>query len=274
MGPFNYAALSAISARDTVVNLHFAIPHKKDGGRDDVQVLWDSESLHNNFYSNTSDITSTTGCGGLTTGAACAAALGAQGYIGGGVPSYVDSVNYNCPANIGKTFTAAQLAAQSKCVGTYYFPSSTNRTAPGQPIQGGDTIWNDQEIVKLQYTHNFGSSAFVRVYGYTYYSDWLQNGPQTTYAGFAGCCSPDYELTSHTRGGSIQFQDQINAQNLVSLSEDYTTANSVRDNNSFYAVGPAAVVVNAAAPTNGYCYGPTGGAPVACNGNDISFGTI
>ena len=59
---------------------------------------------------------------------------------------------------------------------------------------------------------------------------------------------PDYELTSHTRGGSIQFQDQINAQNLVSLSEDYTTANSVRDNNSFYAVGPAAVVVNAAAP--------------------------
>ena len=61
MGPFNYALLSAISARDTVVNLHFAIPHKKDGGRDDVQVLWDSESLHNNFYSNTSDITSTDG---------------------------------------------------------------------------------------------------------------------------------------------------------------------------------------------------------------------
>ncbi len=268
MGPFNYAALSMISARDTVVNLHFAIPHKKDGGRDDVQVLWDSESLHNNFYSNTSDITSTANCGGLTTGAACANAIGL------GTPVYIDSVNYNCQGNVGKTFTAAQLAAQNKCVGTYYFPSSTNRTAVNQPIQGGDTIWNDQEIVKLQYTHNFGSSAFVRVYGYTYYSDWLQNGPQTTYADFAGCCSPDYELTSHTRGGSIQFQDQINAQNLVSLSEDYTTANSVRDNNSFYAVGPAAVVVNAAAPTSGYCYGPTGGPPVICNGSAVSFQTI
>ena len=221
--------LSAISARDTVVNLHFAIPHHNDGGRDDVQVLWDSESLHNNFYSNTSDITSTAGCGGLTTGAACANAIGL------GTPVYIDSVNYNCPGNVGKTFTAAQLAGQNKCVGTYYFPDSTNRTATFQPIQGGDTIWNDQEIVKLQYTHNFGSSAFVRVYGYTYYSDWLQNGPQSLYADFAGCCSPDYELTSHTRGGSIQFQDQINAQNLVSLSEDYTTANSVRDNNSFYA---------------------------------------
>ncbi len=260
-GPFNYALLSAISARDTVVNLHFAIPHHNDGGRDDVQVLWDSESLHNNFYSNTSDITSTTGCGGLTTGAACANAIGL------GTPVYIDSVNYNCPGNVGKTFTAAQLAGQNKCVGTYYFPDSTNRTATFQPIQGGDTIWNDQEIVKLQYTHNFGSSAFVRVYGYTYYSDWLQNGPQSLYADFAGCCSPDYELTSHTRGGSIQFQDQINSQNLVSLSEDYTTANSVRDNNSFYLVGPAAVVVNAAAPTSGYCYGPTGGAPINCQGN-------
>ena len=128
--------------------------------------------------------------------------------------------------------------------------------------------------MKLQYTHNFGSSAFVRVYGYTYYSDWLQNGPQGLYADYAGCCSADYELTSHTRGGSIQFQDQINAQNLVSVSEDYTTANSVRDNNSFYFVGAAAVVVNAAAPTSGYCYGPTGGAPINCHGNVTSFGTI
>ena len=174
--------LSAISARDTVVNLHFAIPHHNDGGRDDVQVLWDSESLHNNFYSNTSDITSTAGCGGLTTGAACAAAIGIEGNPT--PPLYFDSLNYNCQGNVGKTFTAAQLNAQNKCVGTYYFPSSTNRTSPGQPIIGGDTVWNNQEIVKLQYTNNFGSSAFVRVYGYTYYSDWLQNGPQGLYADY------------------------------------------------------------------------------------------
>src|SRR5579863_1046094 len=89
MGPFNYAALSMISARDTVVNLHFAIPHHNDGGRDDVQILWDSESLHNNFYSNTSDITSTEGCGGLTTGAECAAAIGIEGSPT--PPLYIDS---------------------------------------------------------------------------------------------------------------------------------------------------------------------------------------
>ena len=99
---------------------------------------------------------------------------------------------------------SAVSTAQRKCVRTYYFPSSTeSHRRPFQPIpKRGDTIWNNQEIVKLQYTKNFGSSAFLRVYGYTYYSDWLQNGPQTTYADFAGCCSPDYELSSHTRGGS------------------------------------------------------------------------
>ncbi|HKU82001.1 MAG TPA: TonB-dependent receptor, partial [Candidatus Tumulicola sp.] len=117
---------------------------------------------------------------------------------------------------------------------------------------------------------------------YTYYSDWLQNGPQTTYADFAGCCSPDYELSSHTRGASLTYQNQINAQNLVSAQASYVTANSIRDNNSFYAVSgeTAAAVVSSANPLGGLCYalptGTSGGAlaPVQCNGSGITFGTI
>jgi hypothetical protein len=268
MGPTNYTFQSGISARDTVVNLHFAIPHKSNGGRDDVQVLWDSESLHNTFYSTTNDITSTAGCGGATTGAQCA------NDIGLGVPFYVDSLTWTCQSNVGGLYTAKGLNSLSHCVTPYYFPSTTNRTAVHDPIQGGDTTWNNQEVVKLQYTHNMGSSAFIRVYGYTYYSDWLQNGPQTTYADFSGCCSPDYELSSHTRGVSAQIQDQVNGQNLVSLQASYVTANSIRDNNSFYAAGPLAVVVNAADPTSGYCYGPTGGAPINCHGNEVSLSTV
>ncbi len=270
MGPFNYSFQSGISSRDTVVNLHFGIPHKNNGGRDDVQVLWDSESLHNTFYSTTSDITSTSGCAGATTGAQCAVDIGL------GVPVYIDSLTFTCQGNVGKTYTAAGLNGLSKCVTNYYFPSSTNRMAPFQPIQGGDTTWNNQEIVKLQYTHNMGSSAFFRIYGYTYYSDWLQNGPQTTYATFTGCCSPDYELSSHTRGLSAQIQDQVNGQNLVSLQEAYVTSNSIRDNNSFYAARNLAVIVNPADPTSGYCYGPTGGAPVICNNpaNQVALATV
>ena len=99
MGPFNYALLSNISARDAVVNFHVGIPHRFDAGRDDVQLLWDSESLHNNFYSTTNDITSTTGCAGLSTGADCANAIGL------GAPVYIDNINWNCPGAVGRTFS-------------------------------------------------------------------------------------------------------------------------------------------------------------------------
>jgi hypothetical protein len=279
MGPVNYALLSSLAARDAVVNFHVAIPHRFDAGRDDVQLLWDSESLHNLFYSTTNDITSTQGCAGTSTGAQCANAIGL------GAPVYVDNITWNCPGTVGSTFSASGLNAQSHCASTYYFPNSVNRTSAFQQIPSdvSDSIWNNQEILKLQYTKNFGSSAFFRIYGYTYYSDWLQNGPQTTYADFAGCCSPDYELSSHTRGLSATYQNQFNAQNLVSAQVSYVTANSIRDNNSFYVVSgeTAAAVVNSAHPYSGLCYalpattatgGPLGA--VACNGSGVTFGTI
>ncbi|MGA8534829.1 MAG: TonB-dependent receptor [Candidatus Tumulicola sp.] len=253
MGPFNYALLSNISARDVVANFHVGIPHRSDAGRDDVQLLWDSESLHNNFYSTTNDITSTAGCGGITNGADCANAIGL------GAPVYIDNLTWTCPSAVGQTFSGSGLGGKAGCVSTYYYPNSTNRTSTFQaiPNTASDTIWNNQEIIKLQYTKNFGSTAFFRIYGYTYYSDWLQNGPQTTYADFAGCCSPDYELSSHTRGISATYQNQINAQNLVSAQASYVTANSIRDNNSFYAVSGevAAPIVSSANPYNGFCYG-------------------
>ncbi|MEO6835571.1 MAG: TonB-dependent receptor, partial [Candidatus Tumulicola sp.] len=279
MGPFNYSFQSSIATRDVVLNFHVAIPHRFDAGRDDIQMLWNSESLLNQYYSTTNDITSTAGCGGLTTGADCANAIGL------GAPVYIDSVTWGCPGAVGGSFSAAGLNALAGCVKPYYFPSSQNRTAAFQTIAGstGDTTRNNQEIVKLQYTKNFGSTAFLRVYGYTYYSDWLQNGPQTTYADFTGCCSPDYELTGHTRGVSVTYQNQINPQNLVSAQASYVTSSSVRDNNHFYQVGgiTAASIVSSANPYGGLCYAlpaspNPGGAlgAVQCNHNGVTFGTI
>ena len=134
MGPINYSFLSAISARDTVVNLHFAIPHQNDGGRDDVQVLWDSESLHNTFYSNDQRHhvdgrlrRLNDRCGLRQRHRPRHARLHRQRQL-------------DVPRNVGKTFTATSSTASAQCVTTYYFPSSTNRTATFQPIQGGDTI--------------------------------------------------------------------------------------------------------------------------------------
>ena len=123
--------------------------------------------------------------------------------------------------------------------------------------------------MKLQYQKNFGTDAYLRLYGYTYYSDWLQNGPQSTYSNFIGPVSPDYELNSHTRGFSATFAKQLNAQNLFSIQGSYTTAHSIRDNNTqmLNFVGKrkrGLVVVDANNPLSGACYDSTG-TQVSCD---------
>ncbi len=100
------------------------------------------------------------------------------------------------------------------------------------PVTQQDAQINNQAIYKLQYTKSLGSNALFKVYGYTYYSNWMQNGPNTTWSNYIGCCSPDYELSSHTRGISGTFTDQLGSKNLVSLEGSATTATTTRDNNT------------------------------------------
>jgi hypothetical protein len=96
------------------------------------------------------------------------------------------------------------------------------------------SIRNDAGISKLQYTYALSQSAYLRAYGYTFYSDWLENNP---IAGATGDgvpslpASPQYELVTHTSGGALDFQDQLNDQNLLTLDGNYTTAGVIRWNN-------------------------------------------
>ena len=107
------------------------------------------------------------------------------------------------------------------------------------PYQVSDTN-NNGSIVKLQYTKNFGSNAFVRVFGYTFYSDWLQTDPNYGYTPFevGAATQPDYELNTHTTGFGMQAADQINAQNLITLSGNYISAATMRYNNLQYTFSP------------------------------------
>ncbi|MGC1379923.1 MAG: TonB-dependent receptor, partial [Candidatus Baltobacteraceae bacterium] len=278
--------------RDVVANVHIGIPHHHDAGRDDIQLLYDSSYLQNSFYSANNDVASPQ-CSSSLTGAQCWGQVNPLATLGlapnlpvGSTTPYVDGLQWNCQSDVGGTFTSGQLAAIGPgCTSKYFYPfSSTNRPwsnfATGSsygfvPNAERDSSQNQQEIVKLQYTKNFGSTAFFRVYGYTYYSTWDLVGPQCTAFFYICPTAPDYELSSHTRGVSAQFQDQINPQNLFSIQGSYVTASTIRDNNTqmynnFAAFGGpnrtnAAVVVNAADPYSGFCYGPTGGQPVTCN---------
>ncbi|HUA07768.1 MAG TPA: TonB-dependent receptor [Candidatus Acidoferrales bacterium] len=275
LAPFNYLTPNTLAVRDAVINFHFAIPHKHDSGRDDIQILYDGEHILNYFYQSLDDAT-----GGDTTTAY-------------GQPYFVDGYQYTCPGNIGGVFTTAQANATAGCVSPYYYPSGPSdryanipgfsNSCPSENSVGApcafipsgqqDGSENDQQIVKIQYQRNFSDSAYLRVYGYTYYSDWLLNGPNLTYDALIGPglgpTAPDYELTSHTRGLSATFSDQLDDKNLLSVQGSYTTSNAIRDNNEQmlnFAIQPYGyVAVNAADPYSGYCYSGTGGAAVSCN---------
>ena len=105
------------------------------------------------------------------------------------------------------------------------------------PADANDSFVNNQGIFKLQYQHNFGTTAFLRAYIYTDYSDWLNQGPLDANTDFVGPVSPDYELNAHARGASIEFSDQLNSAHLLTLQSNYTTATTLRNNNFAYLNG-------------------------------------
>ena len=250
LGPFNAFSQAYEQVRDTVANFHFGIP-QRSGNKDDVQLLWDYEHIGNYGYDSPND-------------------QGGYPFLNaiGAAPIWLDTYTTTMPYGtlLPQTYTGGGVAQ-------YPFPFSpqgrplTNLgagTVVSEPANNRDEYVNDQSIIKAQYQHNFGTSAFLRAYVYTYYSDWLNYGPNSTVSDFLAFDSPDYELNSHTRGGSLQFTDQLASQHLLSFNASYTTANSIRYNNSFYGNGAGTAVgylVNGNDPASGICYG-TGGAAV------------
>jgi len=264
------ALTSALFDRDWVVNLHFAIPHHRDGGRDDVQALYSNTFLRTQFPTAFNDwnyavpnVTNGTatingvnvpGCTGaaptIWTGTTCAAQ-------GPDLYRYFDTTNYIGP--VGVQLTPALLGDTNN----YLQPNSpqVNRSYFQQtPLSERDFYSNNFTVTKLQYQHNMGSTAFVRIYGYLSYSDWLQNSLSgaTLFCNYCGAVSPDYELITHTAGGALSFVDQLTPQHLLNFTAGYTQATTTRWNNQWYNFAlqgePIAVAVNSANPTNGLCY--------------------
>ena len=125
-----------------------------------------------------------------------------------------------------------------KAPGIYYAPGT-----PAHPYLGaipldrqlGQRQSNDTGVTKVQYTYALSQSAYLRAYGYTFYSDWLQvrsdhRDDRNGVPHVRGL--REYDLITHTSGGALDFQDQINDQNLISLDGNYTTAGVMRFNNS------------------------------------------
>ena len=235
LGPLATNLQNEVDDRETVVNLHFGIPHHMDGGKDDIQLLYDNSWLHTTNLTAYNDWGQAAPC--LTSGTVTANCLATgennlaggsllvpgQTTVWGGIANpgspalnplfgtssynYLDRMIYNGP--VGQALTASGLSA----VTPYYFPQSPqNRPfAAVIPAAQRDSQDNHFSVEKLQYQKNMGSNAYLRVYGYSFYSDWFYNGADSIAEPFNfGPYPSDYELIAHDRGVGLQFADQLN----------------------------------------------------------------
>lgn len=223
---YPYSGLAATGSnvidREDVVNFHFAVP-RKDGRRDDLQLLWNASMLKTYTYGDINDL------GGVTNWSY--AATGGPNYT----PVYRDATVI--PTAFGTPVTAGQTQP-------YLFPDSPAHTLykGALPANQQDGTYNDQGIVKLQYTHQMGDKAFARLLGYTFFSDWNQSAPYSALGNYiygfpAEGFAANYLLNTHTTGGEFQIVDQLTDKHLLQFTTNYTKANVLRWNNTGFLSG-------------------------------------
>ncbi len=288
-GPYNPGYLSDMYERDNVLNFHFAIPHKNDSGRDDIQLLYDNSmqlqpdassfydlggmQLENGFYQPFAQYSSPDYTGPFTGLCGERNQLSATPCVNGGTPfAYTDGYIFAPGTSFGQSVASAKIVP-------YYFPNSPQNRPLNYGINPGlrDANWNDVGIVKGQYTKNISSNAYARLFAYSFYSDWLISGPDAGATAYVNGLelpghfgnTPDYELDTHSRGAEFQWADQINAQHLLQFTANYTTANVARFNNSTWrdtTSGTYSGVTNLTNgnPNNPECFDPATGALASC----------
>lgn len=205
-----YASFSTIRDREGIVNVHFGLPHHRDAGKDDIQILYSSSGEQGQYYSSIND-----------AGAATVAALD-------GTVTWPDYSTFPAGTQFG------QPAGSAKVI-PYLYPFTPHFVGQALPPDYRGTRWDDAAIFKLQYQKNIGSQAYLRVFGYTFYSDTLRADPNRRAIGSGfGATNYDYEVNSHTRGVEAQFADQINAHNQLTGTLNLVTATTDRYFNTQY----------------------------------------
>jgi carboxypeptidase family protein/TonB-dependent receptor-like protein len=288
IGPGGYALAPPIASfnvaqtwdYENVFNFHFAIPHRNDSGRDDIQLLYDTSYLHNTYYSSASDW-------GVTGDPLLQKLNGASsfGYLSG------PGIGYQYLGAAGTQLAAGSPAQLQALVPPYYFPYNPDSTKPPSifgafaaiPTNLRDGTANPNSIIKLQYQRNIGTSAYFRIYGYDDYSVWPQTCPNTAWTNYIGYCPLNYYVQSRTKGFSASFADQVTDKHLLNIEASDVIASDYRANdntmlnefvglNKHTGADSFAYAVNSSDPTSGVCYTPTGTAVSCYSANAASVG--
>ncbi|MBV8149571.1 MAG: TonB-dependent receptor, partial [Candidatus Eremiobacteraeota bacterium] len=281
----NYGQPSSVDDREVVTNIHVGIPHKSDVGRDDVQLLYMSSANFTQFYSSADD------AGPLGIGLVNNGLLQTPpDFYAGSVNQWPDSYTYPggtawlAPASTPPIAYYYPGSPSGRCANVTGVPNACPLDAHGNqetvqiPDDYRDGRWDIASIAKLQYQKNIGSSAYVRLFGYTFYSTTNRasaNGYGNNVS--LGVENYQYELGAHTRGLELQFADQLSGADLLTGMVSYLTSTTLRYFNHNYLNSSSSQVSNF---TNGstcfstesyYGYAPGEQAP--CN-DIVSQGTF
>lgn len=255
-GPGNSYAIASLSQRDTVANVHVAIPHKSDSIRDDLQLLYVTSEIFNSYFSSVNDQ------GGRAL-VGNALSVGNQ-ELTSGQSSWHDGYVYN-----GALFAPPNPSL----ISPYYFMSSPQPRAFDAtiPDSARDTNDNGVAVLKVQYQKNFNARSYLRAYGYSLYSNWFITGQANQ--NFTCCFGAelnDYEIPSHTYGANLTYSNQLDAKNLFTLTGSYSQTKLQR---RYYYQFPGDqgggtaftnLIDPANAATTGHCYDPASGGYTDC----------
>ncbi len=195
--------------RESIGNFHLAIPHKGGEVKDDLQLLLLTSQFNATVNSSPNDL------GGLAyeTGAI------------GTTPVFLD--NYTYTGSLMTPLNGTETLTQTA------FPGSNPHRNFQQalPADSRDGNSNGVAIIKLQYTKNFDSKSYLRLFGYDNYSNWFFTGPSSDNFNY-GSVPADYEVQEHGFGLNARYVNQINEKNLFTLTASYSTQKLQTFNNA------------------------------------------
>src|SRR5579872_3348249 len=186
--------------RETIVNLHYAIPHA-DGISDDLQLLHVESDLHTWTYGSFNDF------GGFKT----------FNNVFGYPDQFVYTGQVGAPVNPG-------------LVAPYIYPNTPDVARGFQSQVSGDlraVADNGFSLTKLQYQHNIGTRSYVRLAGFGTYSNWFIQDPIPVPA------TLQYILPEITFGGVLTYVNQLSDKHLLTLSGSIASSKEYRYTTGF-----------------------------------------
>lgn len=236
--------INTIWDRENVGNFHFFIPHRKNPElKDDIQLLVMESEMYNTFQNSFNDF---------------------------GAPTAIYPSGFVWPD--GARYTGAVGAPPvNGATAEYVYPGSPAHSFQASLPNTKTDFWsNGAALVKLQYQWNINTRSFLRAFGYTTYSDWLLNSPASLNANY-GLMAADWEPATHTAGGILNYANQFNKQNYLTVSAGYerTLTHGWSSSGLFgQYYTPVGNLTNTSL-VNPYCYNPGTGAQDSCYNANI-----